>query len=207
MKRKNKIRFQKWTSAAFAFLMAASSVGTASSVPVFATNGDDDQTTEPGDAPQEVSKEIKVAESADEFADAVSKMPEENRLVVKTSDDSAKDAVADQTDAQAVVKDDVAILAFSTAEEMNAAKEKIAADGTAVVSTDDEVEIQGISGMTYQPKIEGGKGVRIALIDTGVKDMDNIDLTGEGADDDNGHGTKMAVQHSDSCSVCQGSGR
>ena len=192
MKRKNKIRFQKWTSAAFAFLMAASSVGTASSVPVFATNGDDDQTTEPGDAPQEVSKEIKVAESADEFADAVSKMPEENRLVVKTSDDSAKDAVADQTDAQAVVKDDVAILAFSTAEEMNAAKEKIAADGTAVVSTDDEVEIQGISGMTYQPKIEGGKGVRIALIDTGVKDMDNIDLTGEGADDDNGHGTKMA---------------
>lgn len=157
------------------------------------------ETTEP-----QAYANISLAEDADAFADAVSNLSSDMRLVVETENDIS-DCV---TDVNGVYYNGVYILSFDSSEAYDQAISYFDANGIAYAidasvglcddlqSDDDENGYSGPSSFSggYAPQINPNATVRVAVIDTG-SDLANeaYSVIGDDVADDNGHGTSVVT--------------
>lgn len=165
-------------------VMAASAVSSGSA-DVTANNTEaassDTEIVEP-----DTGAEIVKAQTAEEFADQIAEVPKDSRIMIRT-DEELSGVISS---GEAVQMQDVAIASFDTDAEKDQAVSELEEAGISV-SEDDLVTIQDEGGQA-EGTVRNGTGKKVALIDTGVNGIDTIDLTGEGTQDDNGHGTRMA---------------
>lgn len=147
---------------------------------------------------------ISWAENADAFADAVSNLSSDMRLVVETENDIS-DCV---TDVNGVYYNGVYILSFDSSDAYDQAISYFDTNGIAYAidasvglcddlqSDDDENDYSGPSSFSgsYTPQINPNATVRVAVIDTG-SDLANesYSVIGDDVADDNGHGTSVVT--------------
>ena len=153
----------------------------------------EETTTEPIE-PERWANMVYV-ESQDEFIESIANLPDSNRLIIIT-DDNIDNAFQIKS---GVAFDGAYVVAVANQSELDEAVAFLNANGIDY-ARDGQIAINGSVSYSYSYAQRDANGMRVAVIDTGSNNADEIySVIGEDGSDANGHGTQM-------CKIVKASG-